>query len=195
MSKYSSFKEHQLITENWRRFLKENDTPEESMLEEEEMFIKPQLRKWINDAIKAGKSFEEFVEQPGGCSEATGTWKEECFGNLRAWKYISRELKGLPGVAPRKPQSPEHIAAMKKIDRDIEGLGPDGSRNPSRGVNPVDVTGRASGWDSTSTKDSRRTSRGVNPVMDREQALSRRRLDRKRAKDPYGDRLGENKKK
>ena len=169
MSKFSSYKEHQLITENWRKFLKENDTPEASMLEEEEMFIRPKLRKWITDAIEAGKSFEEFVEEPGGCQEVEEeTWQAECFGNLRAWKYISRELEGLPGVEPRKPRSPEHVAAMKKIDRDIEGLGPAGSRNPSH---------------------------GVPPVMDREMALRQKRLDRKRAKDPYGDRLGENKKK
>ena len=38
MSKYSSYKEHQLITENWRRFLKENDTPEEGEALDEDIF-------------------------------------------------------------------------------------------------------------------------------------------------------------
>ena len=35
MSKYSSYKEHQLITENWRKFLNESDTPEEGEALEE----------------------------------------------------------------------------------------------------------------------------------------------------------------
>ena len=38
MSKYSSFKEHQLITENWRRFLNEGDTPGEGEAMEEGFF-------------------------------------------------------------------------------------------------------------------------------------------------------------
>ena len=46
MSKYSSFKEHQLITENWRKYLNEDDGPEQS------------LSKWAVMFPRAAKALE-----------------------------------------------------------------------------------------------------------------------------------------
>jgi len=152
MSKYSSYKEHQLITENWRKFINEGDTPEEGEALAEEMSIKPELRKSIAAAIKAGKSFEEFVEEPGGCGEASEeTWKAECFGYQRAWNYVSRELQGLPGSEPLKKRSREDIAAMKKIDRDIAGRSGRGP-NLGRGGGPSQHLPKTGKWRSSNFK-------------------------------------------
>jgi flagellar biosynthesis GTPase FlhF len=73
MSKYSSYKEHQLITENWRRFLAEaeeevvEETAEDEVLEEDEEGLE---EGW--DDIKAGAS-KAWKKVKGGAEDAWDT--------------------------------------------------------------------------------------------------------------------------
>ena len=66
MSKYSSYKEHQLITENWRRYLKE-ESSSSSLSESTSLITETAM---IDDKIKA--SWGRFIEALAQHADASG---------------------------------------------------------------------------------------------------------------------------
>ncbi len=111
MSKYSSYKEHQLITENWRNYLSEEDEkpqPEEVVASAKKILASPKGHKAIAKLLK-DPEFRKQMDQSLGQEISEGAAEDPDLANRvadfnsREGHRLRRELE-LPGAVKRMAQ-------------------------------------------------------------------------------------------
>jgi len=117
MGKYSSFKDHQLITENWRRFLTEQDRQQHADVVKA---IKKFFFRWSKATLgmDPGTGVYNPKDAPGQIAQMGAEWMQDPKWRQTVQDVIENELYNVvdtESIATLARKNPDHPAVQSAV--------------------------------------------------------------------------------